>query len=68
MNIKTKKELEFCIAADHMMNRGTFKRTFKQRIKELFFPDYIMEYLRTMRKCNYYRNCKITPPCVFIIS
>ena len=59
--ISSKKELDFYIAADNMMNRGSFKRSFKSRIKDLIFPDYIMRYLRVMRKLDYYSN-KNYPP------
>ena len=55
MEIKTRKQLDFFIAADLMMNRGIFKRTFRRRIYELFFPDYIMEYIRCMRKYSFYK-------------
>lgn len=35
--IQTAKELEFYIRADYMMNRGYFKPSFKQRLRD-FFP------------------------------
>ena len=52
--IRTKKELDFYIKADYMMNRGYFKPSFKQRIKQFFSPDYLMDFLVTMRKVDYY--------------
>ncbi len=55
--ISNRKELDFYIAADRMMNRGTFHRTWKGYVKDLFLPDYIMEYLTAMRKCCYFNNC-----------
>ena len=54
--IRTEQELEFYIRADYMMNRGYFKPSFKQRLREFFFPDYIMDYLISMRKVDYYSN------------
>lgn len=42
--------------ADHMMNRGTFKREFLRRIVEIFFTDQIMAFLRSMRRYSYYKN------------
>lgn len=54
--IRTKKELEFYIKADYMMNRGYFKPSLKQRIKQLFFPDYLMNFLVAMRKVDYYSH------------
>jgi len=54
--IRTKKELKFYIMADRMMNRGCFKSSIGQRIKEVFLPDYIMRYLVAMRKVSYYNH------------
>lgn len=56
--IQSKKELDFYIKADYMMNRGVFKFSFKQRLKNLLFPDYIMLYLESMRKVSYYSGKK----------
>lgn len=58
MEIKNKKELDFCIMADRMMNRGKFCWSFKDRFKMIFFPDYLMKYLRIMRLLSYYENGK----------
>ena len=52
--IKTKKELDFYIKADYIMNRGYFKPNFLFRLRTLIFPDYIMDYLVNMRKADYY--------------
>lgn len=52
--IRTKKELEFYIMADRMMNRGYFKPSFMQKIKNILLPDYTMRYLAAMRKLSYY--------------
>lgn len=52
--IRTKKELKFYIMADRMMNRGYFKPSFVQRLKNILLPDYTMQYLETMRKLSYY--------------
>lgn len=56
MIITSKKELQFCLMADRMMNTGTFKRSFSTCLKELFLPDLKMKYLATMRKLSYYKN------------
>lgn len=63
--IKSKKELKFYIAADCMMNRGTFKESYRDKIKNLIVPDYIMAYLKSMRKVSYYKWLTHTG-CVFI--
>lgn len=52
--IRTKKELESYIMADRMMNRGYFKPSFVQRLKNILLPDYTMQYLVAMRKLSYY--------------
>lgn len=38
-----------------MMNRGVFKVNFKNLLRSLISPDYIMSYLKSMRKVNYYK-------------
>ena len=48
--MKTKKELDFYLKVDLMMNRGSFKNNLKVRLKDMIVPDYIMEYLRCLRK------------------
>lgn len=58
MKIKSKRELDFFIKADMMMNRGKFKKTALDILKEMFIPDYIMSYLIAMRKTSYYKNKK----------
>lgn len=55
MVIKTKKELRLSIMIDNMMNRGSFKRNFFLRLIEIVRPDYIMSFLRCMRKLSYYK-------------
>lgn len=56
--IKTKRELEFYLKADMMMNRGVFEKDLKSKMKEIIAPDYIMEYLRCLRRVEYYENCR----------
>ena len=56
--IETKKELDFYLKADLMMNRGTFKKSLKDSLKNMIVPDYIIEYLRCFRKAEYYKNCR----------
>ncbi len=52
--IKNKKELQFYIMADMMMNRGCFKKSLKMRLRDLIAPDYVMDYLISMRKASFY--------------
>lgn len=51
----SKKELDFYIMADCMMNKGYFRPSLKQRITDFFHPDLIMRYLRLSRKAAYYK-------------
>ena len=63
MEIYTRKQLKFFIYADRMMNRGKFKFSIKDRLINIFLPDYIMKYLEVMRKLSYYthkKNNKLT--------
>ena len=54
MKIKSKKELRFVLMADLMMNRGRFKWSAVDRLKNLFYPDFIMDFLKSMRYLSYY--------------
>lgn len=53
MMIRSRKELEFYIMADRMMNRGRFRPTLKDRLKDLINHDYLMRYMRSLRYCSY---------------
>ena len=57
--ITSKKELNFYIKADRMMNRGCFDYSLKKKIRNFLFPDLIMRYLEVMRKAQYYSNCSL---------
>ena len=52
--ISSKDELQFYIMADHMMNRGKFRKSLIERAIGIFRPDYIMKYLIALRKAEYY--------------
>ena len=54
--IKSKKELKFYMAADMMMNKGTFERSIKICIRDILYSDYTIRFLRLMRKVDYYSN------------
>ena len=51
-----RKELKFFIAADIMMNRGTFSYSLKEKVHCFFRRDLIMDYLKAMRYKQYYEN------------
>ena len=40
--IKSKKELKFYMAADMMMNKGTFNRSFKNHIRDFLYSDSLL--------------------------
>lgn len=49
----SKKELNFYIKADRIMNTGNDKIPF---LKNLFYPNYTLKYLFLLRKCEYYQS------------
>ena len=48
--------MKFYMAADLMMNKGTFNRSFKDYIRDFLYSDYTIYFLRLMRKVDYYSN------------
>lgn len=56
MEITSKKELEFCMKADYMMAHGRWKPTFIERMRMFFGFSPVDQYLRIMRKLNYYSH------------
>lgn len=54
--IRTKKELQFYMMADYMMNRGSFFPSIQRQLLNIISPDYIMNFLKAMRKVDYYSN------------
>lgn len=62
MKLKSRKELEFVLRSDMMMNRGYFKKSIIRKIIELFYPDYIMDYLYHMRLYNYMKSIWFLKP------
>lgn len=53
MKITSKKQLDFFIKADRMINRGYFKVPIRQRIKNILSGDEILGYLYCMRCYSY---------------
>ena len=56
--IKSRKQLEFFIKADYMMNRGCFSPSIKMKLISFFSPGGVIQYLIALRKVNYYSNAK----------
>lgn len=57
--IENNMHLRFYLKADLMMNRGYFTTPFRIWLQELLSPDYIMKFLKAMRKVQYYSHCKV---------
>lgn len=66
--ITSRNHLHFYLQADMMMNRGYFKEPLKMKLLHLVAPDYIMEFLKVMRKVQYYSKCKFTGGILLIIN
>lgn len=60
--IHSKEELQFYIAADMMMNHGKFHWSWKDRLKHIVAPDYIMRYLKHLRYLQYLSCSKQCSP------
>ena len=54
--ISSKKELDFYIMSDIIMAGYPEKKSIKTFLKNLFFPNLTLKYLRFMRKTSYYKN------------
>lgn len=54
--ISSRKELLFYIAADRIIANKTARRRFKEWLKSLILPNYILMYLRSMRYVAYFNN------------
>ena len=54
--IRNKKELDFYIMADRMMNTGRFKQPLIRKLIDIINPDYVMRFLVLMRQYQYYKH------------
>ena len=52
--ISNRKELDFYLKTDRMMNTGSFALNLKERIIDIVIPNYIMRYLKSMRYLDFY--------------
>lgn len=64
--IKTRRQLKAYIQIDQIMNRGG--NSLKRRFVQVFYPDYIMQFLRLYRKVEYYssRNNLVAKICFYL--
>ena len=57
--ITSRNNFHFYLQANMMINRGYFKEPLKKKLLHLVAPDYIMEFLKAMKKVQYYsHNCQ----------
>ena len=56
--IKSKKEYLYYLEADRVAKSLPSKINLLQRAKNILFPDYIWEFQKTLRKLEYFINCK----------
>lgn len=54
--IRSKRELQFYIAADRIMRGLPARRSLKTRLREAIVRDDIARYLRSMRTVAYYES------------
>lgn len=56
--INSKQDYLYYIEADRIAKALPKKRSLILRIKRLFFPNHIWKFQKTLRKLEYYSNCK----------
>ena len=54
--IQTKEDLKYYLGEDQKAYHKILDVSLKARIKSLFFHDYNYEYMRNLRKWEYYLN------------
>ena len=50
--ITSRNNFHFYLQANMMINRGYFKEPLKKKLLHPVAPDYIMEFLKAMGRCN----------------
>jgi serine O-acetyltransferase len=56
--IKSKADYQYYRAADRIALGISIEKTFLQQLKSILFPHHIWAFQKTLRKLEYYRNCK----------
>lgn len=56
--IKNKQDYYYYLEADRIAKAIPRKRTLTTIIKEIFFPNYIWQFQKQLRKLEYIKNCK----------
>lgn len=56
--INSRGDYIYYLEADRISKSIPGKPTLSERVKYRIFPDYIWEFQRTLRKLEYYKNCK----------
>ncbi len=58
MPIKDRTDLTFYIEADRIISGRSKTTSLQSKIYKILFPDYIEQFMVTLRKLEYYKNCK----------
>ncbi len=56
--IKSKEDFLFYLEADRIANSKPKKVKFGQKVKNFLSPDYLWQFHKTLRKYEYYKNCR----------
>ncbi len=56
--IKTKQDLLYYLEEDRKSYHKPAKKSIKERIVEIIFKDRFYEYMRCLRKLEYYQNTR----------
>ena len=58
--IRNKKDLDYVLGMDKIANHKSKISTIRQLIANWIFPDSNYEYVRCLRKVEYFMNCSTT--------
>lgn len=56
--IQSKSDYLYYLEADRISRRIPKKRSLLDKIKGLYYPDYIWDFQKNLRKLEFYNNCK----------
>lgn len=60
MPIKDRTDLTFYIEADRIISGRSKTTSLQSKIYKTLFPDYLEQFMVTLRKLEFYKNCKQT--------
>ena len=56
--INSKEDYKYYLEADRIANALPKKSGIKSALKDFFLPNHVWEFQKTLRKLEYYKNCK----------